>query len=269
MFVRSATDVSGQDIIPSKINFIMMKKRLIKIITLILVQFQLVAQMADFSVLTPELEGTLRLGIINNNESLWLTELKNVQVKKNGHETIYTIKHEWLKGGVLKIYQRSLIDTKGFIIKIEQTVLPAEIKLFWAYGGCLGETVSPVKNENLLKPEFCKNNVFSIEGNSFTVYYGSSRRLRIFEALVPPSSVIRLSDANKQQSPLSLFNSGKKTDAPALSATFEIENNSEIYFCFYRQNPKADYNYFMLPKLYKTGSYEVHPESQWMKSTPD
>jgi len=34
-------------------------------------------------------------------------------------------------------------------------------------------------------------------------------------------------------------------------------------------NPKADYNYFMLPRLFEDGYYRVNEETEWMKSTPD
>lgn len=243
--------------------------KLVKILWLLILPLQLPAQMPDFQVFTPELAGTMRLGLVKKNESIWLSDCKKVQIQKIGHETIYNLKHEWLSKGFIRVSMRSLLDTQGFILKIESSDIPADVQLFWAFGGCLGETVIPAKNKNLLIPEYCKDNVFSVEGNSFTVYYGTSRRLRIFEALVPQASEIRLSDAHQQETPLSFFSSGKKTDAPALSAISPLKNGEAVYFCFYKQNPKADYNYFMLPELYKTGSYEVHSEAQWMKSTPD
>ncbi len=239
------------------------------VLWMLILSMSIMAQMRDFQVITPELTGTLRLGLIRQNESLWLSDYKKIAAKKNGTETIYTIKHEWLNKGSIRISTKPLLDTHGFVMKIETTDIPASIHLFWAFGGCLGEVINLTGDENSLKPEFCKDNVFSIEGNSFTVYYGTSRKLRILEALVPPDSDVRLSDAHQQQTPLSFFNSGKKNDAPALAALTPLKNNEAVYFCFYKQNPKADYNYFMLPELYKKGSYEVHSETQWMKSTPD
>lgn len=239
------------------------------ILLLIIIPIHLLAQMRNFQVTTPELAGTLRLGLVRQNESIWLSDYKKVTAKKNGTETIYSIKHEWLNKGSICISAKPLLDTHGFVMKIETTDIPASIHLIWAFGGCLGEVVNLTRDENSLKPDYCKDNVFSIEGNSFTVYYGTSRKLRILEALVPPESDIRLSDAHQQQTPLTFFNSDKKTNAPALSAITPLKNDDVVYFCFYKQNPKADYNYFMLPDLYKKGSYEVHSETQWMKSTPD
>ena len=66
----------------------------------------------------------------------------------------------------------------------------------------------------------CFHNVFSIEGNAFTTYYGESMKLRTVHGVSPIGSDIRLSDGHKQASPLALFNSGKKTDAPVISALY-------------------------------------------------
>lgn len=244
--------------------------RLIISIALILtLPLHLISQIPEFPVFAPELAGTLRFGLINDAESIWLNNCNKVQIKKNNNETIYHLRHKWLNKGYISFFVRKLNDTPGFIVKIEANDIPDNTKLFWAFGGCSGEEITTDKNEMLLKPEYCSDNVFSVEGYSFTVYYGNSRKLKIINALVPTGSDIRLSDAHKQDTPLTLFNSGKKTNAPALSAVTPINNNDDLYFCFYKQNPKADYNYYMLPSLFINGSCEVHQESEWMKSTPD
>ena len=89
--------------------------------------------------------------------------------------------------------------------------------------------------------------VFSIEGNAFTTYYGESMKLRTVHGVSPIGSEIRLSDGHKQASPLALFNSGKKTDAPVISALCPWKPQEKLYFCFYQ---RGDYNYFMLPGLF-------------------
>ena len=60
----------------------------------------------------------------------------------------------------------------------------------------------------------------------------------------------RLSDGHKQDTPLTLFTSGKKTDAPVLAATCLIRKGEKVYFCAYKQNAKADYTDYMLPELF-------------------
>lgn len=76
-------------------------------------------------------------------------------------------------------------------------------------------------------------------------------KLRTVHGITPPFPDIRLASAYCQTSPLALFNSGKKTDAPVIAAMYEWDTKEKIYFCFYKQNAKADYNYFMLPALFE------------------
>ena len=95
--------------------------------------------------------------------------------------------------------------------------LPEELKLCWAFGACDGAD-DPAVTDNSIPAASCFHNVFSIEGNAFTTYYGESMKLRTVHGVSPIGSDIRLSDGHKQASPLALFNSGKKKDAPGISA---------------------------------------------------
>jgi hypothetical protein len=92
-------------------------------------------------------------------------------------------------------------------------------------------------------------NVFSVEGQAFTCYYGESMKLRTLQA-VTPTDDIRLSNGRQDKTPLLLYESGKRTDRPVLAGRCPLAANSKLYFCFYEQNARADYNYFMLPDLF-------------------
>lgn len=243
--------------------------RKIQYLTLfILFSNYVVAQLPDRSFFVPELSGTLRFGLAKGEQSIWLAEIKDkIEMQKSKDETVYVITHKnWIGEGTIQFFVNELKDTKGIIIRLTASNVPADVKLMWAFGGSSGDT-KPV--QTIIQPELCKDNVFSIEGNAFTVYYGTSRALKVFQGVVPPISDILLSDARKQETPLKLYSSGKKTDAPALSGSMPLENNKSFYFCFYKQNPAADYNYFLLPSLYENGSVILPNSKEWMKSTPD
>lgn len=56
-----------------------------------------------------------------------------------------------------------------------------------------------------------------------------------------------------------LYESGKRTDRPVLAGRCSLSPASSrnegskpfrLYFCFYEQNEKADYNYYMLPDIF-------------------
>lgn len=115
----------------------------------------------------------------------------------------------------------------------------------WAFGGC--DATTP---ETDIEPQYCKDNVFNVEGTQVTVYHGKVMQLKVTNLIVPSASSIRLSDGHKQHTPLALFTSGKKTDAPVLAATCLIRKGEKVYFCAYKQNAKADYADYMLPALF-------------------
>ena len=146
--------------------------------------------------------------------------------------------------------------------------MPEGTALYWAYGGASAQTDID-SGHDPLTPECCADNVFSVEGSAFTLYYGTSRRLRIVSAIAPQGSDIRLSDARCRQTPAAMFASGKRTDAPALCARLPLVAGQPVYFVVYRQTARADYAVWMLPELHRTGSFVVHSQGGWMKSTPD
>jgi len=203
----------------------------------------------EFSFHFPQMAGNFRLGLISGEKSLWGDQVKSVKLQKKEGKLIYTLSDDLLKDGKVIIRMARLTDSDGFVMEVEGINIPEGTDLFWSFGGSYAKILSD-KTKSNLKPEYCKDNVFSVEGNAFTVYYGESLDLKVVQAVVPSESDIRLSDAHKQATPLMFHQSGKKTDAPVLTGTNKLING-KLYFCFYVQNTKADYNSFMLPELFK------------------
>lgn len=204
-----------------------------------------------FSFLFPEMAGSLEFGMIQGEKSKWLKDFPGTKVTADRRSIQYFLRGE--TSGELVIEAVSLQATDGLIIRVSARNFPAGTQLFWAYGGASGKA----GNKPALLPEYCKYNVFSVEGTAFTTYYGESMKLKVIQGVMPPASVIRLSDAFRQDTPLAFFESDKKTEAPALAAVLPLKNDQKEYFCIYRQNAAADYNYFMLPEVFaeaKAGS---------------
>lgn len=148
-------------------------------------------------------------------------------------------KSEWLSEGNRDVRRttRPLKHTKGFIVEVSLKENAGETNIYWSFSG--------------ISPEICKYNVYSVEGNAFTLYYGATENLHTIQGCVPPGSDIRLADAGQLASPPGFFRSGKVTDAPALAASLTLKPGEKYYFCFYVQNAVADYNYFMLEDLFQ------------------
>ncbi|WP_297329008.1 DUF4450 domain-containing protein [uncultured Bacteroides sp.] len=163
--------------------------------------------------LTPP-AGIFRLGIGEGRTSRWLSANKDIP----------GITFHW----------KALPDTRGFILEVNVTEKCKADTLYWSFGDC--------------QPDVAVN-VFSIEGQAFTCYYGESMKLRTVHGILPGDD-IRLSNGNKSDDPQMLYHSGKRTERPLLVGRYPLTSNNTLYFCFYQQNVKADYNYYMLPSLF-------------------
>jgi hypothetical protein len=213
----------------------------------------LAAEFPDFIFHLPEMAGNLKFGIVKDGESKWIKDAEQIKSDLKNHVLTYRIADPLLNKGEITFKAISLKNTNGILIEVSANRLPENVHLFYTFGGAYGKVLSDDKPYALL-PRYCKDNVFNVERTSFTLYYGESGNLKVLQGILPLTAEIRISDANRQTSPLALHNSGKKTDAPVLSAIIPLENNKKEYFCIYRQNAKADYNYFMLPELFEKES---------------
>jgi hypothetical protein len=218
------------------------------------------AQHPEMAFLLPEMAGNLNFGIIVGNESKWMSQTKYHNVKRKGNKLVYKISDPLIADGELFFSVVPLQTSDGIVLEVSGNKLPDNAQLFWSYGGGYAKTLDKSQPRTLC-PEYCSNNVFSVEQSAFTMYFGVTVNLKVVMVVAPVSSTIRLSDANKQNSPLAFFESGKKTLAPALSAVIPLFNGKKEYFCVYRQNKEADYNHFMLPKLF----LDLNKESISMK----
>jgi hypothetical protein len=204
----------------------------------------------DFGFFMPETGGYLKTGLLLNDKSLWLKNAESLRMKKSNRGWELTIKDSFLGNGILYLCVQPLSDSNGLVLQVNGSGLPEGLQFLWVYGGCSADSLPSEKTAFLL-PGQCYNNVFSREINAFTVYYGQTVKLKVMMGLAPLTTETRLSDARQMASPLALWISGKKTDAPVLAATNPLMNGENFYYCFYRQNQKADYNYYMLPALFE------------------
>jgi len=210
---------------------------------------QIVAQkVPQFSFLFPEMAGSLRLGIVSGNESRWPEQLKSAKFLNNKGILTYEYKDELTGKGLLRIKAAPLTVSDGLILEIEAAGNPDSLQLFWAYGAASGKQVS--MDESGLKADFCKDNVFVVERNDVTVFYGESMKLKTINLIFPVETESVLSDAFQQTTPLAFFNSGKKTGAPALTGKFLLQSGKKYYICVYRQTKEADYDYSHLQEVF-------------------
>ncbi len=210
----------------------------------------------EFSLYMPRMGGTLRFGLIKSNTSKWLIKADRITARYNAGSMTYEIKDQLLGKGKLYISVLALADADGCIVKINAENLPADLKLFWVFGGASNERFSrdgdlgaDPESNFYLKPENCTTNEYKISGNTFNLYYGSGRSLSDNEAyeinykankeelnstrlsekmqilgIVSKSSDIHIVDASKQSTPLKLTNTGK-SNTPAISGIISLSQS--------------------------------------------
>lgn len=174
--------------------------------------------------------GNLKFGIVKDGESKWIKDAEQIKSDLKNHVLTYRIADPLLNKGEITFKAISLKNTNGILIEVSANRLPENVHLFYTFGGAYGKVLSDDKPYALL-PRYCKDNVFNVERTSFTLYYGESGNLKVLQGILPLTAEIRISDANRQTSPLALHNSGK-TDAPVLSAIIPLENNKKSIFAF-------------------------------------
>lgn len=210
----------------------------------------LAAKFPDFIFHLPEMAGNLKFGIVKEGKSKWIQNAEQIKCDLKNHVLTYSISDSLLKKGEITFRTIPLKNTDGILIEVSAIRIPEGVHLFYTFGGAYGKVLSADEPYALL-PKYCKDNVFNVERTAFTLYYGESGNLKVLQGILPLTAEIRISDANRQESPLALHDSSKKTEAPVLTAIIPLKNNNKEYFCIYRQNAKADYNYFMLPELFE------------------
>jgi hypothetical protein len=181
----------------------------------------------EFAMYMPGMGGNFKLGLINGKNSKWLTEADKINTKYTPGIVEYQINDALLSNASLTIQIVALADSDGFILKVIGNNIPKNISLIWAYGGASGKKFS--RNGDIggdpesvfyLQPEYCINNQYQINKNSFSVSYGSASNKKATENTqlinaVFPDSKTHLASANFLKTPLENYSS-KADSAPMI-----------------------------------------------------
>lgn len=235
----------------------------------------------EFALYMPGMGGTLRLGLVQADLSKWLIDAQTIEASYEAGAMTYKISDPMLKNGSLHLQVLALPDADGMILKAEGKNLPKGIELFWAFGGATGKRFSrdgdlgaDPESVFYLKPEYCNDNEYFIEGNTFNLYYGTGRNLsdnEVYEnnyqptkeeleetrlknkkqlfGVVPEQTEIRIADASGQENPARFFSS-EKENAPAIVGKLHLRSDKENYFLLIDPDSKDCPSANKLPELF-------------------
>lgn len=230
----------------------------------------------EFALYMPGMGGTFKLGIATGNSSKWLTTAQTITAKYRPGSMLYTIEDPLLGNGKLLLEVLAMANADGFIIKARLENVKTPVGVFWTFGGASGKNFSrngdmgPDPESNFyLKPENCKDNIYSIQKSSFSLKYGTGLEVnkdgtyatkdsvqqskilkeKLLAGTFPVEAITKLSDAAAISSPKDLYNS-KAGSAPVLTGRINAVTNTDYYFTVYSPATKPAINYADTSKLF-------------------
>jgi hypothetical protein len=213
----------------------------------------------EFALYMPGMGGNIKFGIINKDSSKWLINAENITARYRPGMMLYDIEDALLGKGKLHLEIICLADAEGVLIKATLNNAPPDITLFWTFGGASGKKFSrdgdmgpDPESVFYLKPEYCGDNRFEISKNSFQLAYGSGLltqadpyvnrnfasdtiipkkigKTQFLTGCMPPGIELKISDANSQQSPNSLWKTAA-SNAPVITGKLSLIRNTDYYF---------------------------------------
>lgn len=194
----------------------------------------------EFAMYMPGMGGNLKFGLIAGQHTKWLIDAADIEARYRAGSMIYTIKDPLMGNGTLTIQILALSDSEGLIVKARFENVKTGLSLFWAFGGASGKNFSrsgdmgpDPESVFYLKAENCRDNIYTVSGNTFELGYGKGKSLKgIF-----PSAEWKIADASTQLTPVAMFQSAGK-EFPVLVGKLVAVPAKDNYFLI--RNPESD-----------------------------
>ncbi|HUC80330.1 MAG TPA: DUF4450 domain-containing protein [Flavisolibacter sp.] len=231
----------------------------------------------EFALYLPGMGGNVKFGLIKGGQSKWIIDAEKIETRYRPGSMIYTIKDALLGQGQIKITAIATYDHEAFLVKIESRNVPADVQLLAVYGGATGTKFSregdigaDPESSFYLKPEYCRNNIYQLRKNNFTLFFGAKSlskeqryeiqysakadttkipaTIKQLSGIFPAGAVLQTGNAAKQETPLQLVSS---TDSLTPVVLSQMPFSSQPLY-FYLRNGGADEKttYSQLPTVF-------------------
>lgn len=195
----------------------------------------------EFSLYLPGHAGNLRFGIRTASGVKWLNNADKIISRYRPGEMVYEISDAMLNGAVFELTAIALYDSDGLIVRARLQNADRPVELIAAFGGVSGRRgkrsgdigceSEPVSQFFQLKPQYCKDNIITIEENTFVLQSKPAMMTGTF----PKATVLAVADAEKWDSLQDLLASaGKEVATPILTAEIKMSNDQPVYMAFKR-----------------------------------
>jgi hypothetical protein len=198
----------------------------------------------EFTLYLPGRGGNLRLGLKQGTSTIWLQDANHVVTRYRPGEMLYEVQDPLLgERGKLQLTVVALPMTEGLAVRIDPIEIGAGVELTWAYGGITGQRGTrdgdigtervPISEYFQLKPEFCRDNAFTLEGASFKLRSKAATILGIG----PPGATLAIADANHWTSATALFasaSSGTQPELPVAIGRVALRSDRPVHLALQR-----------------------------------
>ena len=201
----------------------------------------------EFMLYLPGRGGNLRLGLQTPSGVKWLHDATRIITRYRPGEMIYEITDSLLDAGKLEVRVLALAKTEGLIVRAELLGTANAVELFWAYGGVTGERGRrdgdigtermPISEYFQLKPAFCRDNKFAINGVSFTL----RSKPATLSGTATQGTQFAITDASKWADAAGLFAaSGQPTELPVILGRVNLTTGKPTFLAIQRIAEKSD-----------------------------
>ncbi|WP_114783017.1 DUF4450 domain-containing protein [Botryobacter ruber] len=230
----------------------------------------------EFLLYMPNKGGNLKLGLATDNGDKWLIKADHIKAIYTPGTMRYEIKDALLGEGQLNIQVLAMADAEGMVVAVESTPNTPAFDLIWTYGGASGHRPSrdgdigaDPESGFYLHPEHTKNNSFTLNKNTFLLDFKIKNNDAQIYGVVPAASTIALADANQQESPKTLLQSGK-SELPVVAGKQQVKGQQKLYFAMQNGKSAKPLTYEQIPAAIAKAEAAVQKTaSQIRLETPD
>jgi hypothetical protein len=200
----------------------------------------------EVALYLPGMGGNLKFGLLAGKQSKWLIKAESIVARYRPGGMHYDITDPLLGAGRLHLEVLAMAGAEGVLVKAQFDKVPTKkVRLLWVFGGATGKKFSrdgdigaDPESSFYLKPEYCQDNNFSLQNNTFRLTYGvgeppkvptPSPVPKLLVGVGPPAAKLRLADAAQQESPAQLLAS-TATTAPVVLGVVQARVGEALYF---------------------------------------
>ena len=233
----------------------------------------------EFAMYLPGMGGNLHFGINVGDEYKWVINMANIEARYRAGSMIYTITDPMLGKGTLKLTILAGGATESMIVKAEVDGTTQPVTLLWTFGGVTGKKFSrdgdlgaDPESSFYLKPEYCANNAYQLNGNSFYLNYTAiatseadryeikqpgttaantvvTTDKNVMNGTFPTGAELHIGDATELGAPKAMFAS-KVKKAPIIAGKVNANNREALYFLVQSPAERNVVPYAELPGLF-------------------